>query len=277
MLRAMLLFVVAVALAGCASATTTTDGTDPFPPTTQVESLTLPFDAYTLSLANIYTILNAEDVLMHKCMKAHGYDFDVIDRPTGLKDLRNRRRYGVIEPVIAQFGYHVPAGLLTPVDVDLASNARDTSLNEGAKATLFGPQGCGAKAADQIGPGDDADLNRLEQMNSASLQDSEKGPGVTELMISWRNCMHRKGLEYSNPLAAMSDPKWWSANDPAPSSQEITVATADVDCKGQTGLIDAWHAAEVRIQQDEINQDPAYFRMIRAELNKQLDNAKTVH
>jgi hypothetical protein len=278
MLRATLFLTIALSMVGCGSPAppNSSDGADPFPPTAQVETLHLPFDAYTLSLADMYTISNAEDLLMRKCMAARGHDWGIIKRPTDLKDLRNRRRYGVIETKIAQFGYHVPAGLLSPLNVELAYDKRDNSLSESAKAAAFGPDGCGREVAGQLRPGNDAGLNLLMQKSSASFRDSQGDPRVAEAMSSWRDCMHRKGLEYQDPLGAMSDPKWWANDSSVPSSQEIAVATADVDCKNQTGLVDVWHAAEVRIQEEEINRDPAYFQALRTAMNKELDIAHGV-
>ncbi len=216
MLRATLVLTIALSVAGCAAPSNSSAGADPFPPTAQVEALRLPFDAYTFSLADMYTISNAEDLLMRKCMVARGHDWAIIRR------------------------------------------------------------GCGVEVAGQLRPGGDAEPNLLMQKSSASLRDSQGDPRVAEAMSAWRDCMHRKGLEYQDPLAAMSDPKWWANDSSVPSSEEIAVATTDVDCKNQTGLVDVWHAAEVRIQEQEINRDPAYFQTLRTTMNKELDIAHGV-
>ncbi|MGC7103059.1 hypothetical protein ACPZ19_51085 [Amycolatopsis lurida] len=278
MLRTTLFLIIALSLVGCGSPASpnSSDEPDPFAPTAQVERLQLPFDAYSFSLAEMYMISNAEDLLMRTCMAEKGYDWEIINRPIGLKDLRNRRRYGVIEPKIAQFGYHVPVGLLTPASVEFAYDRRDNSLSEDVKQAAFAPDGCGREAADWFRSDNDADLDLLTQKDRASLQDSQRDPRVAEAMRSWRECMHRKGLEYQDPLGAASDPKWWTDDSSEPSSQEIAVATADVDCKDQAGLVDAWHAAEVRIQEEEINRNPDYFRALRTEMNNELDTANSV-
>lgn len=278
MLRAILFLAIALSAASCGSPTPPNSSAraDPFAPTAQVETLQLPFDGYTLSLADMYTISNAEDVLMHKCMAARGYDWEIIKRPTGLKDLQNRRRYGVIETKIARFGYHVPAGLLSPLAVEQAYDKRDNSLSESAKTAAFERDGCGPKVADQLRLGNNAGPNQLMQKSGASLRGSQSDPRVAEATNSWRDCMHRKGLEYQDPLEAMSDSKWWANGSSEPSRQEIAVATADVDCKDQTGLVDVWHTAEVRLQQEEINRDPAFFQTLRTDLNNQLDIANGV-
>src|SRR4051794_7492976 len=105
--------------AGCGGAKAAAPTVDEFAPTAQVQGLPLPFDAFSPSLAARYTIENARDRLTRDCMTAKGQDWKVIQRPMGLKDLRNRRRYGVIEMKIAErYGYHVPEGLLTPADVE---------------------------------------------------------------------------------------------------------------------------------------------------------------
>jgi hypothetical protein len=59
--RSMWVLMFALLLPGCAAPAGPRSSPDAelFPPTEQVEALRLPFDAYTLSLAGLYTVANA--------------------------------------------------------------------------------------------------------------------------------------------------------------------------------------------------------------------------
>lgn len=278
MLRATPLLIIALLLAACGAPASQSpaNSTDEFAPTEQARTLGLPFDAYSFSDAQMYLISNAEDVIIRDCMSHQGYHWKVIQRPTDIADLRNRRRYGVIEIKIARFGYHVPTGLLTPANVEQEYDARDATLSDKEKNLAYGPEGCGPKAAAQLQQTDNSPQNQLLQRSRTSLYDSEKDPGVSHALKTWRDCMHQTGLEYQDPLAAMADPKWWADDTAGPSNKEIAVAVADVTCKDASHLVDAWHAAEVRFQDKAIKQDPNFFQRLRAELTTSLDAANAV-
>ncbi len=279
MLRSTPLLAIALLVAGC----TASASSDParnvadFAPTGQVEALRLPFDAYAFSLSEMYAISNAEDLLTQQCMRAKGHDWQVIKRPTDLKDLRNRRRYGVIEIRIAQqFGYHVPEGLLTPAEVEQQYDRRDSGMSETQREAALGEGGCGHEAVKQLRPAEAADPERLQQLGRESLVNSQDEPRVTAAMDSWRNCMRETGFTYQDPFAAMSDSKWWADDSAGPSRDEISVAVADVRCKERTSLIDVWHATEVKIQEELITRYPDYFQQLGASMRHELTAAHAV-
>ncbi|MEO3924492.1 hypothetical protein ABGB07_11620 [Micromonosporaceae bacterium B7E4] len=285
-LRSARVLVVALLVAGCAAPGSPRSSGDvaPFPPTAEVESLRLPFDAYTLSLAGLYTVANAQDVLTQECMEARGHGWEIIERPTDLSDLRNRRRYGVIEMSIAErFGFHVPAGLLTPLDVEQRYDRRDNALSESQQSAVFGAEGCGREAATRLRPEKSADLDLLRKLDRASLDDSQREQRVVVAMDAWRDCVRNLGFDYQDPFAAMSDPQWWADDATAASSEESTasseeraVAVAVVRCEEQTDLVEVWHAAEVRIQEEEIRRHPDYFQALRAATEAELAAAEAV-
>jgi hypothetical protein len=250
---------------------------EPFPPTEQVKALRLPLDAYSFSDAELYTISDAEDALIAQCLHGKGYTWDLIKRPTDAPDLRNRRRYGVIEAKIAQFGYHVPTGLLTPISLERAYDHQDRTLSDSAKEAAFGANGCGHQAAKALGADDDFDQALLVQSSRSSLYGSLEEPPVATALKSWRDCMHQAGFEYQDPLAAMSDPKWSSSEAAAgPSKQEIATAVADVTCKDKSDLVGTWHAAEIPFQDRAVKQHSSYFTKLRTDMNEQLDAARAV-
>ena len=277
--RSISLLVVTLLVAGCAAqgSPKSSATVENFPPTELVQSLHLPFDAYTLSLAELYTLENAQDWLTRECMTARRYDWKVIERPTKLKDLRNRRRYGVVEMEIArQYGYHVPAGLITPLAVDQTSDRRDDSLTEQQKETAYGEGGCAREAVTRLRPKADPDLGLLQRLDRGSLADSQKDSQVAAAMRSWQACVRRLGFDYRDPFAAMSDARWWADASAPASSQEIAVAVADVGCKEQTGLVTAWHAAEARVQAEAIRTHPDEFQELRAAVTAEVTAAEAV-
>lgn len=274
--RSIRLLAVTLLAGGCAAPASPAPA-EMFPPTPEVQSLRLPFDAYDFSTAELYAIENAQDQLTRECMKQRKYDWKVIRRPTNLEDLRNRRRYGVIELDIArQYGYHVPAGLLTPVEVEETYDKRDSVLTDEQKETAYGEGGCARAAAARTTPKDRPDRTLLQKLDHASITDAQLVPGVAAAMRSWRDCMKQGGFAFETPFAAVSDPAWWTDDSAQASSREIETAVADVTCKQRTGLVAAWHAAEVEIQQKAIHEHPDMFRELRAAVEDELSAASAV-
>ncbi|WP_432906295.1 hypothetical protein ACQP1S_12175 [Micromonospora matsumotoense] len=280
--RTARILVAALVLAGCATpAPRPQERAEPFPPTEQVEDLRLPFDAYTLSLSGLYTVANAQDLLTRECMAARGEAWEIIERPTDLADLRNRRRYGVIEPGIAEhFGYHVPVGLLTPRDVEQRYDARDSGLSETQKTALSGAGGCTAEAVIRLRPARKpdrkVDQGLVERLSQRSLADARGRPEVAQALGDWRDCLRELGFSYPDPFAAMADTAWWPTETAPPSAPERAVAVADVRCKERTGLVARWYAAETALQQAEIRRRPAYFQALGLGLAGELAAAKAV-
>ncbi|MEV6846955.1 hypothetical protein [Actinoplanes sp. NPDC051411] len=276
--RIAFLALVTLLAGGCVPAARPIPAPTPaFPPSEQVKALALPLDAYSPSLAELYTSANARDRLTRDCLKAAGLDWKVIARPTSVGDYRNRRRYGVIErPVARDFGYHVPVGLLTPAIVDELNNARDNSLSPRQRDAAYGPDGCAAQAARQLPADPGPAAAQLARIDHASLTDSQRAPRVAAAMASWRNCMARRGLHYGNPFAAVSDRRWWATESAGPSPAEKSVAVADVDCKEQSKLVDEWHAAEVGLQHDLIQRNAATLERVKAGLDSERARASAV-
>jgi hypothetical protein len=278
MLRLLPFAFIALVVTGCGApaAPPPPKAGEMFPPTEQVKALRLPLDAYSFSDAELYTISNAEDVLIARCMRGKGYPWELINRPTDAPDLRNRRRYGVIEARIARFGYHVPTGLLTPISLERAYDEQDRTLSEAAKEAAFGANGCGRQAAEALGAADDLDQALLARSSRSSLYDTLKEPPVATALKFWRDCMHQAGFDHQDPLGAMSDPAWSSNESAGPSQREIATATADVACKDRSALVETWHAAEIPVQDKAVKHHSSYFTGLRTKMDEELAAAKAV-
>jgi hypothetical protein len=272
-----LLAAVALLVGGCAATArpAARAATDAFPPTDQVKSLSLPFDAYSPSLAALYTLSNAQDRLTRDCMKAAGLDWKVIARPTTVNDYRNRRRYGVIEMAIAQdYGFHVPTGLLTPAAVEQLYDARENSLSQQQKDAAYGKDGCATRATQRFPANSRTD--QLSQFDRKSLNDSRHEPSVAAALKVWRECAGQQNLHYQDPLEAASDTRWWADESAGPSAEEKKAAVVDVQCKEKAGLVNAWHTAEARIQEEIIRRNTDYFQRTKTELESQLADANAI-
>lgn len=191
-------------------------------------------------------------------MRNQGLDWPLLDHPT-FGDWRNRRRYGVIEPTIAdQYGYHAVPALLGPVTVYNERVRRDNALSAAQRTAAVTPgSGCAARATAQMQSNDQvSDYELASQLSAQSLDLALGRPAVVGALAAWRSCMSSAGLYYPDPHAAAADPRW--AGDGA-TAAEKTVARTDVRCQERTGLVGAWHDADVAVQEEMVRAHLGYF------------------
>jgi hypothetical protein len=285
-LRWLCLVVAPLLLGGCSTNRgptgplvypTTIEASDGVPPPTPlVLQLQLPLDTYLLSIDEIYTVEAGTDILVQRCMTRQGLSWPSIDRPT-FGDWRNRRRYGVIEPAVAQrFGYHAVPALLSPVQVYNEKVERYRSLSRRQLVAALDPKtGCEKQSILQLREGiDGGDDSLAGNLGSQSLADSEKQPDVRLALAQWSNCMQAAGYRYPDPLTASADPQW--SKTKIASRQEIATAEADVRCKSKTALVTIWYHAEVRLQQDIIQQHRAYLDKLASYKTRLLGRATSL-
>ncbi|MFI0979178.1 hypothetical protein ACH4SP_19515 [Streptomyces sp. NPDC021093] len=244
-------------------------------PTAEVLGLRLPTDTYLLSVDEIYDGEEAADLLTRQCMKKHGYDWRLIERPD-FGDWRNRRRYGVVEPEVAKnFGYHPVPALLSPTEVYEKKQRRERGLTPEEKRTATDEKtGCQRRSNDALWRGIDYDQTLATRFNSKALADSAKDPKVVRAVREWSSCMRRAGHEYPTLDKAIGDPRWDMRNPP--SDEEKTVAVADVKCQTEVGLIRTWFAVDSALQKKWIEQKPSDFKRILDAKNRFLAKAKAV-
>ncbi|MGI5470007.1 hypothetical protein [Streptomyces sp. CA-132043] len=247
-------------------------------PTRQVYRLVLPFDAYQLSLAEYYTVSTAQDRLIRACMGRLGHEWTAVDRPAQAVELKNRRRYGVIEPAVAKrFGYHAPKELLDPYQVAQLEEEREAALSpEAKKAALDPSDGCSLKAHRQLLRGTATDYRKLDTLDTKNFKDSQTAPAVKRAVRAWSTCMHDEGYDYPSPEEAVNDPRWWENATASASRQEITTARADVRCKQRTDLVRTWFAAEKNLEESTVRQHGRYFHGLKTAKLRQLRTARAV-
>lgn len=270
--------VLLAAVAACATA----EGTEPAPPVpmpgTEARELSVPFDRYNFSPADIMILEAAEDLLIRDCMRRRGMEWEVLP-PAVADDVEppNRRRYGVVEAEVADlYGFRVPPDRPSVARRFAAREARTRRLPTAAREAAYGKTGsCLGEARDHLERGtpqvDEALFNRLI---TETFERSQQDPAVERVFQAWSACMREHGLRYADPLAAVADERW--TGDGAPTREEIRAAQVDVRCKAETALISVWSAVEKRIQDGTVRAHAAEFQALRTAKDQQLAAARRV-
>ncbi|UNZ16304.1 hypothetical protein [Streptomyces sp. 891-h] len=280
--RAVTALVVLCLVSGCAaeadpaesSKHTATGGpTAPVPPPgKEAVSIRVPLDDYDPSPAELEVIDAAEDVLTRACMRRQGLSWKLLPRAAARDaEPRNRRRYGVVEPGIAQvYGYHLPADRPTVARRAVAEAKRRKALDEAEKKAAYGPEGrpgkttggCLKKAEERLLEDvPDADFDLLDDTIGATYEQSMKDRSVVRVFRAWSVCMKRAGYHYADPMQALADERWLKGSKV--SKAEIRQASTDVRCKKSTDLVPVWNAAENRIQRAAVKKHSAAFTQLR--------------
>lgn len=247
----------------------------PITPPVPAEQLALPFDDYRLNFAEESEIQRARTVLARACLRDRGVRLEVPDdvRDPGVLDVTpNLRRYGVIDEATAtRFGYHFPR-TATEARRQQDRERWSASLTEPQRMALFGEDGCTERADAELSEVDD---DFFVDADFRSLRTSGADPRVVAAATAWRTCMSEQGFDYSDPNAAIADPRWHldAADIPA---AEITTALADVRCKATTRFVETWHDVEIGVQQEEIRRDADRFAGLASARDKRLAAARRV-
>ncbi|MFE0155753.1 hypothetical protein ACFWY5_52065, partial [Nonomuraea sp. NPDC059007] len=167
-------------LAGTASACSDPPAKITIPePGVQARRLTLPFDAYNFSPAEVMTLDVAEDLLVRDCMKGRGLAWRALPGPAESESAPpHLRRYGVIEARTAGlFGYHPP-----PDRPGVAARKAD-ALARLAGATPYvreAARKCLGQARDHLGAGTPkADAAFFNKTIFATFDASQRDERVT--------------------------------------------------------------------------------------------------
>lgn len=239
-------------------------------------ALALPFDDYKFNQRELSTLERTYLLLVNECMLARGFDIAVPSHPSPqTSELGNSRRYGVADTVTARrFGYHFPAD-----DGSRRTENWEAGLGQQEQAALYGENGqtaCVDVAESELQKGTPhADRPWLTAQDFQSLEDSAKDARVVAAKHEWRECMTRFGQPYSEPEAAIYDPRW-KLDEPAITVDERETAYADVLCKDASRLLSVWHTVESAAQQGVIARHPARFTALRENKDRRLANAHCV-
>jgi len=251
------------------------------PPGDEAKAISVPLDRYSPSPAETEVIRAADDVLTGTCMRRKGLDWKPAPRASEEDaEPRNRRRYGVVEPNIAEiYGYHLPADRPSVAKRSAAIRARDNGLDAAEKKAAYGSGrklgGCAKKAREALlKDAPDADFDLLNNTLGTTYEQSRKDPAVVRVFRAWSACMKKEGYRYADPMEAITDKRWLKSEHV--SRAEIRQARTDVRCKKRTDLVSVWNAAENRIQRKAIKAESAAFKKLAETQRKRMAAAHRV-
>ncbi|MEU3020288.1 hypothetical protein ABZ635_23165 [Nocardiopsis sp. NPDC007018] len=271
---------VALVLAAC-GVPDDGDGGDRYLPAEEpVRSLTLPFDAYTLSPFEMRTLDYAEDLLVRDCMRGNGMDWRIVPAPEEEgTDPPHRGRYGVVETRVAErFGYGATPGSADEGLVEEVRQDRLTLLATEHRAAYGAEDGAGCveEAEAEVTEGvPDLDTDLLNSYIHAGFEASQAAPEVVGAFAAWSACMADRDLEYATPTEASADVRWNGERD-GPTAEEAATAVADVACKEEASVVGTWRDAEARAQEELIEENPADFALFAQVRHARLETARTV-
>jgi hypothetical protein len=111
----------------------------------------------------------------------------------------------------------------------------------------------------------------------ASRAYAMKAPATQVAMARWSACMSRAGLHYASPLLAALDPRWSSAGaSPSVSTlaAESQAASADLSCRGQANLQQAFQNAEAQYQTAQLASHLTAIQQSLSLVSNWLTNAR---
>ncbi|WP_326557156.1 hypothetical protein [Micromonospora sp. NBC_01796] len=257
-----------------------------------------PLDAYEPTPEQQRTIIEAHQLLVQKC--AQRFSFDVnMPESVSTPDVKHARLFGIVNAEeAASHGYRVP-GMEAPPGATGPSNTKSatggwnpsddefivvrgvdryTGQSKTGKKINSVPVpdgGCAGEAMRQLGEGGSAtapDLMELpSRLSSGAHQSAEKDSRVVAAFGAWSACMKEAGYEFSNP---------WEPNDKnwgrQVTSEEIATATADVECRQSTRLVEIWLAVEVAYQNREMENHAADLSAAKNSFETRLKNAAKI-
>ncbi|MFD8023959.1 hypothetical protein ACFV6G_26490 [Streptomyces lavendulae] len=240
------------------------------------KGMTLPLDGYSSTPSEQYAWQVATQDQWRSCMA--GYGFKNFNPPAPslqlavtAADSDMGRRYGVADLETAKKrGYHLPE-TPEPPRWEPAKGAEEAvftgSGTEISDGTYNGQKiplgGCRGEAKRMFPMPQTPEVANAEgRAFSAAKEDMS----VKQAIAQWSACMNKRGFEIKTPLDDLSS-LGVSVNSPTPSAREIEVATADVECKRDTKLVELWHKNEESKQQGEIAKAASKLDKERNEKN----------
>ncbi|MFJ2746239.1 hypothetical protein ACIO3O_42000 [Streptomyces sp. NPDC087440] len=226
------------------------------------KGLSLPLQPYLVSYSQKVTVQRAQLAVQRSCMKRLGFSYNPPEPghfpPPSADDANMPRRYGLSDLDEArERAYRLPETGEPPAD-EVVSEAANAALmgrsSSGGQSASGGVPagGCVGESERRIGALDGSLAGRL---NNESFEASKADPKVRAAVQSWSTCMRGKGYTVSTPLDAAKLVRVKGEPPLNPSKREINVATADVECKKSTNLVDSWFKAESAIQEELIEKN----------------------
>lgn len=250
------------------------------------KGLTLPLETYMPSYADEITVQQARDTAEIACMRRYGFDNwrteDLGTAPPLAANASNMpRRYGLTDLAEAkEYGYRPPhpgrestppPELYAPDAVTVLQARQGGSTITSFKGKALPEGGCIGEVDRKVGTLD-ADL--VERLSAESFERSQETTAVKAAMGQWSLCMKDRGYQLNN---VWDTDKLHSPAAGTASSEEIELATADVECKTTTNLIKIWFDEEAAIQKQLIKENQSNLDKARSRKNSALSSASAIN
>lgn len=276
-----------LATAGCSSTQAKVEppGEPPIGPLLTVDDLAafaLPLDAYQpwSKKTGADTVTRAEHVLIDRCLRPFGLNLPPWQAPQG-PGRTNERRYGITDLELARSrGYRSPP---KPPDAETSQPATPPAVQAvvtgQGRRTYAGMKvpdgGCVGEARRALANGGEpaVDLDLPNRLATQTWEQSKQDSRTRRAFAAWSACVARAGFDYPDPLAALGDPMFSTAE---PTAEEIAIATADVRCKKETKVVEVWATVETAYQREAIEDDAESFERIARQLEVRRANATAV-
>ena len=275
----------------------------------QSNVVTLPIQAYMLTIPQQNQLDKARLVLINRCMKQFGFQLPAktpdagVNYVTGLYGMNER--YGIPATLAdaKTFGYGVAytGTLAAPIagkgegaqpgqgqksgpGMSQAEYAVLTGRSGGAagKAVTLAngiripARGCAGQATKELaGYGGNYDAP-VSQIDHASATESRINPTVQKVWQSWEACMSAHGYSGLDPLSEPTPDSGWVEIGQVPSAQEIDQAVTDYNCRAKVHLVQVWEGVEAGMQKQMINQQSFTLTTIRQEELRQISEGARV-
>nr|SBP01127.1 hypothetical protein; putative signal peptide [Nonomuraea gerenzanensis] len=247
-----------------------------------------PLSAYVDTAEQRKKVTTARAGLVAACMRRLGFaDFKTVESKEQGAELISGRRYLYIDPgQAARTGY---AEEVAAADGErrTADQARAVSMAErraltGGDVTLSSGQtppqgGCTAEASRTLTTGvSQPDELLVWRLMAEAAAPARKDAGVLRAVADWSACMKQRGFGYATPEDAWNDPRWARRAGSAVTDEERKVATADMECKDQSGQAVALSTAQNANEQKLIEQHADALKELARNRAALLRNAEIV-
>ncbi|MFE6456585.1 hypothetical protein ACFVP0_03845 [Streptomyces cinereoruber] len=250
------------------------------------KGLSLPLEAYMPSYSDEITVQQARDNAEIACMHRYGFaDWRTEDLGTSPPLAANAsnmpRRYGLTDLAEAQrYGYRPPRSghestpppeRDAPDAVTVLQGRQGGSEVASFKGAALPEGGCTGEVNRKVGALD-ADL--VERLSGESFERSQETAAVKAAMGQWSQCMKDRGHQVNS---VWDTDKLYSPAAGTASTEEIKLATDDVECKTTTGLVKVWFDEETTIQKQLIKENESNLDKARSRKDITLSTASAIN
>ncbi|MFB6828398.1 hypothetical protein [Streptomyces hydrogenans] len=225
---------------------------------------TLPIQGYLPSDTARAQISQAKKQVIGDCMKSFGFSWTPApDLPKiGGKTFADWR-YGIHDMALSkERGYKPDAAQQDAYDAAMNAGALDGLTGGVDSQTLEGggaqevngkkvPTGGCIGQANRLIDAEAAQTSTAQQISAETFTRSKADTRVVRAFAAWSSCMKEKGYNYKEPLDASDDPRFSSREV---TSEEISTAVSDIECRNSTGVAKVWFDAETELQKRLIEE-----------------------